>query len=76
MATDLAPGDSGSALVNPDGEVVGVAFAIAPDQDGVGYALTDEELRAVLGGDLSSEVDAGPCLAWRFRRQNVTPDPP
>lgn len=62
LATDLAPGDSGSALVNPDGEVVGVAFAIAPDQDGVGYALTDEELRAVLDLDLDSVVDTGPCL--------------
>ncbi len=63
LATELAPGDSGSALVNPDGDVVGVAFAIAPDRPGVGYALTDAELRAVLDGDLSSEVDAGPCLA-------------
>lgn len=63
LATELAPGDSGSALVNGDGEVVGVAFAIAPDRDDVGYALTDAELRAVLDGDLSTPVDAGPCLA-------------
>ena len=63
LATDLAPGDSGSALVSPEGEVVGVAFAIAPDQDGVGYALTDEELRAVLDLDLDDVVDTGPCLA-------------
>lgn len=62
LATDLEPGDSGSALISPDGEVVGVAFAIAPDRDGVGYALTTDELRAVLDADLSSEVDAGPCL--------------
>ena len=63
LAAELAPGDSGSALVDPDGQVVGVAFAIAPDRDGVAYALTDEELRAVLDVDLDSEVDAGPCLA-------------
>lgn len=63
LATDLAPGDSGSALINPEGQVVGVAFAIAPDRPGVGYALTDEELLAVLDGDLTSEVDAGPCLS-------------
>ena len=63
LATELAPGDSGSALVNGDGEVVGVAFAIAPDRDDVGYALTDAELRAVLDGDLSTPVDTGPCLA-------------
>jgi len=63
LATDLAPGDSGSALVDADGEVVGVAFAIAPDRDNVGYALTDAELRAVLAGDLTTPVDAGPCLS-------------
>ena len=63
LATDLAPGDSGSALVDADGEVVGVAFAIAPDRDNVGYALTDAELSAVLAGDLTTPVDAGPCLS-------------
>lgn len=63
LAADLAPGDSGSALVDGDGEVVGVAFAIAPDRDGVAYALTDAELRAVLDGDLSTPVDTGPCLS-------------
>lgn len=63
LAAELAPGDSGSALVDADGEVVGVAFAIAPDRDGVAYALTDAELRAVLEGDLSRTVDTGPCLA-------------
>jgi len=63
LATELAPGDSGSALINPDGDVVGVAFAIAPDQPSVGYALTDDELRAVLDADLANEVDPGPCLS-------------
>lgn len=63
LAADLAPGDSGSALVDGDGEVVGVAFAIAPDRDGVAYALSDVELRAVLDGDLTTPVDTGPCLA-------------
>jgi S1-C subfamily serine protease len=63
LATELAPGDSGSALINADGDVVGVAFAIAPDQPGVGYALTDDELRAVLAADLGAEVDTGPCIA-------------
>lgn len=62
LASDLAPGDSGSALVSPDGDVVGVAFAIAPDRPGVAYALTIGELEAVLAGDLSSAVSTGPCL--------------
>lgn len=62
LASELHPGDSGAALVDPDGEVVGVAFAIAPDKPGVAYALAMSELEAVLAGDLTREVDTGPCL--------------
>lgn len=62
LAADLKPGDSGAALVDPSGRVVGVAFAIAPDRSGVSYALAVEELDAVLAGDLSSSVDTGGCL--------------
>lgn len=62
LAAQLAPGDSGAALVDGAGNVVGVAFAIAPDRPGVAYALDDAELRAVLAGDLNTEVDTGPCL--------------
>lgn len=63
LASDLAPGDSGSPLVDPAGQVVGVAFAIAPDRDGVAYALSTDELRAVLDRVGTDEVSAGPCAA-------------
>jgi S1-C subfamily serine protease len=62
LAAELAPGDSGSALVDAQGQVVGVAFAVAPDKPGVAYALAIDELEAVLAGDLSSERDTGGCL--------------
>lgn len=62
LAADLARGDSGAALVSPSGEVVGVAFAIAPDKAGVGYALAISEVQAVLDGDVSVAVDTGPCI--------------
>jgi hypothetical protein len=62
LAAELHPGDSGGALVNPKGEVVGVAFAIAPDKAGVAYALAMSELDAVLQSDLTRTVDTGPCL--------------
>jgi S1-C subfamily serine protease len=62
LAADLHPGDSGAALIDPKGEVVGIAFAIAPDKGGVAYALAMSELDAVAAGDLSQEVDTGPCL--------------
>jgi S1-C subfamily serine protease len=62
LASDLAPGDSGAALVDPTGSVVGVAFAIAPDRSGTAYALDPDEVRLVLSTRSQGAVDSGPCL--------------
>lgn len=62
LAAQLKPGDSGAALVDAAGTVVGVAFAIAPDDPNVAYALDTDELNAVLTGDLATPVETGPCL--------------
>lgn len=62
LSSGLRPGDSGSALVDRSGSVVGVAFAIAPDRDDVAYALTDAEVDAVLDDDRSGAVNTGPCI--------------
>ncbi len=62
LAADLAPGDSGAALVDPEGQVVGVAFAISPDQPGTAYALAVSELRAVLEADREAPASTGPCI--------------
>ena len=62
LAAALQPGDSGAALVNPAGAVMGVAFAIAPDKSGTAYAVTSDELRDVLDVPRSGPVSAGPCL--------------
>jgi S1-C subfamily serine protease len=63
LASDLAPGDSGGALVTPQGQVVGVAFAIAPDKPGVSYALDTAELQAVLRTAGLAQVGTGGCVA-------------
>lgn len=63
LAARLAPGYSGGPLVTTDGEVAGVAFAIAPDRDGVSYALTDVELRGALAANRGTSQSTGPCLA-------------
>jgi S1-C subfamily serine protease len=62
LASNLRPGDSGAALVDKTGDVVGVAFAIAPDKPGVSYALTDKELRPVLAAATTTAVSTGGCL--------------
>lgn len=61
LASRLAPGDSGAALINPAGEVVGAAFAIAPDREGTAYALNAAEVREALAAP-RAPADTGPCL--------------
>jgi S1-C subfamily serine protease len=63
LASELRAGDSGGALVNPAGNVIGVAFAIAPDRPGTAYALAYTELQAVLRVPRGNQVDSGRCLA-------------
>jgi S1-C subfamily serine protease len=62
LASDLAPGDSGAALVSPEGNVVGVAFAIAPDRPRTAYALDVSELNEALAAPRSAATDTGSCL--------------
>lgn len=61
LAADLDQGDSGAAVVDPEGDVVAVAFAIAPDRPQTAYALTSSEVRPVLA-DPGGAVGTGPCL--------------
>lgn len=66
LASELAPGDSGSAVLRADGSVIGVAVAIAPDRPEVAYALDIAEVHELLdglaGATLGAPVDTGPCI--------------
>jgi S1-C subfamily serine protease len=63
LAATLAPGDSGGALVNRSGEVVGVAFAIDPGRSGTAFALTADEVSPVLERVSTTNLaDTGGCL--------------
>jgi S1-C subfamily serine protease len=66
LAANLRPGDSGGALVDNAGKVVGVAFAIAPDRAGTAYALTGAELDGVLqefNKNPAAKADTRDCLS-------------
>jgi S1-C subfamily serine protease len=63
LASRLAPGYSGGPFVTATGQVAGVAFAIAPDRDGVAYALSDVEVKSALKADRGAPQSTGSCLA-------------
>jgi S1-C subfamily serine protease len=62
LATSLQPGDSGGALVDRRGRVVGMAFATDPGEPHTGYALTSQEVEAVLRTVSPHPVATGGCL--------------
>ncbi len=54
LASKLASGDAGGAVLNNLGEVVGMAFAVAPDRPTTAYAVPSVVIRHFI-----SDVDAG-----------------
>lgn len=62
LGADLEPGDSGAALVNSAGKVVGVAFAVSNLRRGTAFAVASEELAPVLAQPRTGPVSTGPCL--------------
>ena len=62
LASALAHGDSGGALADTSGRVIGVAFAISANQSGTSYALGSNELRAALAEPRSAAASTGGCL--------------
>ncbi len=63
LATRLELGDSGAPLISDAGEVVGLAFAVSPDDPEEAFALTVSELEATLRQAATApDPDPGPCL--------------
>ncbi len=61
LASELEPGDSGSAVLRGDGRVIGVAVAVAPDRSAVAYALDAASLGPLLSAPLGAPVGTGDC---------------
>jgi S1-C subfamily serine protease len=62
LAADLTYGDSGAPVVGTEGQVVGIAFAIAPDRPSTAYALSTSELRPLLADPRSGAVSTEGCV--------------
>ena len=62
LAASLAHGDSGGPLVDPQGQVVGVAFAISANSSGTAYALSSSELQQALAEPRRAGTSTQSCL--------------
>ncbi|HEX2029961.1 MAG TPA: MarP family serine protease [Actinomycetota bacterium] len=64
LQTVVRPGNSGGPFVTPDGQVAGVVFAASAGSEGLGYALTSEQVLPSVQRALgrTQAVDTGPCL--------------
>jgi S1-C subfamily serine protease len=60
----VGPGNSGGPFVTTAGDVAGVVFAASTTDEGVGYALTSEEVRPAIEQALGRTTPAGtgPCI--------------
>ena len=63
LSAQVRPGNSGGPLLSSDGRVLGLVFAQAKEDGGVGFALTAEQFRVTSrqAGAATQPVDTGPC---------------
>lgn len=61
LAADVAAGDSGAALVDRNGDVVGVAFAASRDAAGVAYAVRASEVDALISRGFDANLVIPDC---------------
>ncbi len=61
LATQLEPGDSGAPVVDSEGAVVAMTFAIDPDDDSIGYALEASAVQRVLDTGPGERIPPPPC---------------
>lgn len=61
LGADLHPGNSGGPMVDTEGRVAGVVFAIAPDRGTVAYAITNDQVQELLGAQRDESTSTGPC---------------
>ena len=59
LSAQLRQGDSGSAVIGADGAVIGVVFAVSPDNANTAYALHVQEVREALRASPTQRLDRG-----------------
>lgn len=66
VTAPINPGNSGGPLLNAQGQVIGIAVAIAASAQNVGYAIPINELKIILDDLRSKKFVRRPYLGVRF----------
>ena len=61
LAADIDPGDSGAAVVNVDGEVIGVNYSRSANNTRVGYAVRAETLAGLIDEGFNTNLIVPDC---------------
>ena len=61
LAAELRTGDSGAPVIDVEGRAVGAVFAVSPDVPTAAYALSVDELEALLDAP-RTPGDSGRCI--------------
>ena len=62
LEADISPGDSGGAIIDSSGSVVGLVFSRSNNTDGVSYAVSSEEFSLVTREISPNGANNGECL--------------
>tara|TARA_Y100001970_G_scaffold163426_1_gene199765 strand:- start:195 stop:902 length:708 start_codon:yes stop_codon:yes gene_type:complete len=62
LGADISPGDSGGAIIDSSGSVVGLVFSRSNNTDGVSYAVSSEEFPLVTRDISLNGANNGDCL--------------
>jgi len=61
LSAHIANGDSGAGVLDENGDVVGVIYAMSRTRPGVAFALDDRQIVSALNAARSGEVPNGRC---------------
>jgi len=66
VTTPINPGSSGGPLLNAQGQVIGIAVAMVPEANNIGYAIPINDLKMVLDELYKTPLVHQPGLGARF----------
>ena len=62
LVADVSGGDSGGAIINESGEIVGLVFSRSSRQKNISYAISSREFSLVTQNPSLTGIESGECM--------------